>query len=601
MTNPDVVRNENFSFFLSENTLSYVTNMFQNRSFLSVAILLSLVCSGPRLWAADAAVTDEQKTQLVSQAELFRKDALKEPAKKEEIKPEIYVKKEEEAPTEAGPTFFVKEVRFEGNTLFQTPALKKFSQPIENQTVSFDELKKVSQMVTNFYRGKGYTTSRAYIPPQKIKDGIANIKIIEAKVGKVFVEGNKHYGKNIYQNAIRFRQSDIFYYPDLEASLYYLNRKQDLKAKAYLIEGEKPMTSDIVLKAEDTRPLHAYYDFSNHGTSLTYRARHGVHVDDANFLGSGDTLNSSWSLAEEAAFAATAVQYIHPVDQWDTTFEMDFSFVKSLLMKHLKSAEVKGKSVSFTPSVTHAFIKTPSLLVEGNAALEIKDSMSIIDDNKTNFDRMRVLKFGPRVTVQDGSGRTIIVPDVHWGIPRFLGSSREADIDASRLNSGGEFIYYTATLARIQRLPESTFLVAKATGQWSSDNLTSVEQFRLGGYSTVRGYPESDSSGDRGYVFSAELSVPPPFIPDGWQEPITKKKWREALRFVGFFEGGKTFIRQRATEDAVKGKVLIGTGFGIRVDLDNTFSLQCDLGFPIGEKSTDENRNQVHLYLRAGF
>ncbi len=574
--------------------------MFQKQSFLTTAVFLLLISSCPPLWAADT-VTDEQKSQLVSQAESFRKEALKTLPEKEE-KPEIYVKKEEEAPpAEAGPTFFVKEVRLEGNTLISANELKPFTSTIENKTIPFDDLRKVSQLITNHYRAKGFTTSRAYIPPQKIKDGIAIIKIIEAKVGKVFVEGNKYFGQKVYQDAIRFRQSGVFYYPDLESSLYYLNRKPDLKAKAYLIEGEKPMTSDVILKAEDEFPFHAYYDFSNRGTALTHRARHGLHFDDNNFLKTGDSLSGSFSLAEEAAFEAVSLQYVHPMDAIDTTFQLDTSYVKSMLVKHLKPAEIKGLSSSIIPSITHAFIKKPTLLVEGNVGFEIKDSMSLIDDTKTSFDRMRVLRFGPRVTTQDGSGRTIIIPDIHIGIPRFLAGSVEVDENASRANSGGQFTYYTTTVARIQRLPENFFLIAKATGQYSRDNLTSVEQFRAGGSGSVRGYPESDASGDMGYVLSAELSMPAAFIPPDWTAPFGKKKWRDAVRLVTFFEGGKTYIRERATTDVAKDKRLIGTGFGVRVDLDSAFSLQADLGFPIGDTSSDKKTGQFHIYLKSGF
>ena len=367
------------------------------------------------------------------------------------------------------------------------------------------------------------------------------------------------------------------------------------------MQGAKLGTSDIVLKVQESNPLHLFYEFNNHGTKLTHRARHALHFENNNFLQSADTFSGSFSLAEQGAFAAGSVQYGHDIEKWDTSLDMNASYVETMLIGHLKSSELKGESLNITPSLTKAFIKKPSFKLEGILAFEIKDSKTLTDDFKSNFDRMRVINVGPRLTWQDASGRTILSSEVHQGLPRFLGGSREADINASRQNSGGEFIYYTGTAVRVQRLPESCFLVTKATGQWSRDNLTSLEQFRLGGASTVRGYPESDSSGESGFVLSAELSVPAPWISKDWGVPFTKKKWRDALRFVGFLEGGKTFIRERSTEDVVKNKRLIGTGLGVRVDLDRTFSLQADLGFPIGDKSTDENQKQLHLYLRTGF
>ena len=117
----------------------------------------------------------------------------------------------------------------------------------------------------------------------------------------------------------------------------------------------------------------------------------------------------------------------------------------------------------------------------------------------------------------------------------------------------------------------------------------------------MRGYPESDASGDYGYNLSSELNIPAFFLPKNWQIPFRKEKWADTIRLVGFIEGGKTFFREKSAEGAVKDKFLLGTGFGVRFDLNNNVSFVVDLGWPLGDKSTDEDQMQVHLSLRAGF
>ena len=54
-------------------------------------------------------------------------------------------------------------------------------------------------------------------------------------------------------------------------------------------------------------------------------------------------------------------------------------------------------------------------------------------------------------------------------------------------------------------------------------------------------------------------------------------------------------------EGAIKRKFLLGVGFGVRVDFDDTASLRFDYGFPVGNPSTDKNRPQVHISITAGF
>src|SRR3989338_242525 len=563
----------------------------------SVALYL-LLC--PHAFAATE-VSDEAKQQLVSQAESFRKEA-KPPSLEEEEKPEIVVEeKEEPEPKEEGPKFFVKKIRLEGNTVFSEEDLRPLISPFENKEQSFASLANLSAAITNTYRAKGYLTSRAYIPPQKVENGTVTIKILEGKIDKIFVEANRFFKKSLYSKMIHLRKDRIFQYQDLESSLYFLNQQPDRKAKAYLIAGETPQTSDIILKADEKYPIHVYYEFNNRGTKLTHRARHTIHADNNNFSGNGDTFASSLGMAEEGAFTAASVNYDLPIEETGTDLGLSFSHVDTMLIGHLKPSEVKGQSISFTPSITQTLVKRPSLLFNIYLGFEIKDSKTLVDDIKINFDRSRVFVFGPRLTFQDTGGRTLLSSDAHWGIPDFLGSNEEVDPNASKTNSGGDFLYYTGSVARIQRIPPDSYLIVRGAGQWTKDTLSSLEQYRAGGAFTVRGYPESDSSGDYGFNASAELNMPVPFLPKDWEMPFNKKKWRDVVRLAGFVDGARTYIRERTNSVDVKDRFLLGLGFGIRVNIDSSVSFQADLGYPLGDKSTDENQKQVHISLRVGF
>ncbi len=145
------------------------------------------------------------------------------------------------------------------------------------------------------------------------------------------------------------------------------------------------------------------------------------------------------------------------------------------------------------------------------------------------------------------------------------------------------------------------YLILRANGQWTNDTLTSVEEFRAGGAYSVRGYPESDVVGDYGYNFSAELNTPVPFLPKDWDIPYAKKKVGDTVRLVAFVDGAQTFFRERAATTTVKDSFLLGAGLGIRVNLDTNASLQLDFGWPIGDDSSEKNRIQTHLALKAGF
>jgi hemolysin activation/secretion protein len=565
----------------------------------AVPMTFVLLFAAGRAGAAET-VPAEAADQLVSQAEAFREREAGVSLPSDEA-PQISLEEDKPLPDEGdGPSFRVRTIYFEGNTIVPETAFRRYVEPFENQKTSFAHLKEFTQIVTNHYRGLGYTTSRAYLPPQTVQDETVTVKVIEGKIGKIHVEGNKHFSDSFYRDSIRLRKDRVFRYQDLESSLYFLNQQPDRKAKAFLIAGTEPTTSDIILKAEDSSPFHASYEFNNRGTVLTHRARHVTTLTNGDFLGHGDSLTGSFSMAEEGAFDAVSGGYAYPLLSTDTLLTMDASYADTMIVKHLKSLEIKNESRTVTPGILQTIHREPSFVADVYAGFEIKDSKTLVDDEKVSFERMRVLRTGPRLTFQDRDSRMTVALDAHAGVPGVLGGSSEGDVNLARRGSSGQFVYYTANWTRIQKAPWSSYLTLRAGGQYAFDTLPSLEQFRAGGAFSVRGYPESDSSGDLGYNLSAELSVPLP-APKEWRVPFSKKRWREAVRLVGFLDAARTYNRERVDETSVKDRFLLGTGVGVRMNLDRTFSLQCDLGFPIGDESGEKDRPQTHLSVRGGF
>ena len=91
-----------------------------------------------------------------------------------------------------------------------------------------------------------------------------------------------------------------------------------------------------------------------------------------------------------------------------------------------------------------------------------------------------------------------------------------------------------------------------------------------------------------------------PFLPEQ-NIPHTEVAWSKALRAVVFCDGAKTFLKGRTSPGTVKDKFLLGLGFGFRFDPSQYFSLRCDLGFPVGDESTDARDPRIHVFVRGGF
>jgi hemolysin activation/secretion protein len=89
----------------------------------------------------------------------------------------------------------------------------------------------------------------------------------------------------------------------------------------------------------------------------------------------------------------------------------------------------------------------------------------------------------------------------------FDGAQDFADMVGTK-EADGKFVVLHTQLAREQRLPGNWVVRANAAGQWASEPLLTVEQFGLGGLSSVRGYKEGERYGDNGWTTQFELITP---------------------------------------------------------------------------------------------
>ncbi len=550
------------------------------------------------LWASD----DQQSaisTATVSQANIINSQNNK-PLQIQET-PQVTQNESVVEPSPEG-TLKIKTIRFTGNKIISSDELHKIVAALENQTISFNRLRDAVAEVSVYYRSRGYLLSRAFLPPQKITHGDILIQVSEGKPGKINVDGNRWFKDRIYTSFFRnANNSKTFEYGDLETALYFLNQKEDRKAKALLSPGSEVGTSDITLNTEENFPFHMGYEFNNRGTKFTNRARHTIQAKHTNLLGFDDTLRAGLTLAEQSAVRSAWTQYAFPIQATGTELGLNWSLSKTRLTKELRSADIEGSYFELSPSITQALIRKRTFDLSWFGGFEIKDSKSTTVNIKNYFERMRVIRTGPRSSLQDRFGKTFFSADAHIGLGGFMGSLEKDSPNGSHDGTGGSFIYYSGGITRLQRLPLASYLVVQANGQWSPVTLASLEQFRAGGMSTVRGYSESDSSGDRGYTLSTEVNAPIPFIPQNYNIPVINQKLGQAFRLVGFYDLGGTLNRSRDRASDEKSRFLMGTGFGARVNLKEYLSVQMDVGYPIGNESVDKDRPQIHLSVKSGF
>ena len=158
-----------------------------------------------------------------------------------------------------------------------------------NKVQSF--IKELVERINELYLDKGYITARAYLPEQTIENNRLKIAILEGKVGKVTVEGNRWTKEKHIKDRLNMKEGEVFNVQKLEENMLVYNRYNDnITIKGDLNRGQKNGTTDITIKAEEKAPYHIMAVADNAGRKTIGKNRAGLIAQHDSLFGYRDKL-----------------------------------------------------------------------------------------------------------------------------------------------------------------------------------------------------------------------------------------------------------------------------------------------------------------------
>ena len=158
-------------------------------------------------------------------------------------------------PAQPPPTFEVRGFLIEGNTVLPP---EKFDM-LSNYTghVEFTRVREGLGKLQLLYRELGFSTISVTLPRQRLTNGIVRVQVVEGKLAKIKVEGNRHFSTNNILRALPSLNTNIllnakWFQPELDLA----NANPDRQIYPVISPGLDPGTSDLMLKVKDRLPLH---------------------------------------------------------------------------------------------------------------------------------------------------------------------------------------------------------------------------------------------------------------------------------------------------------------------------------------------------------
>ncbi len=94
-------------------------------------------------------------------------------------------------------TFFLQEYQVEGNTLLPTIEVERAVMTYLGENRSIKDIDAARGQLERAYHDRGYRTVVVNIPEQQVNQGIVRLRVTEAPVGKLHIEGSRYHSLSL--------------------------------------------------------------------------------------------------------------------------------------------------------------------------------------------------------------------------------------------------------------------------------------------------------------------------------------------------------------------------------------------------------------------
>ena len=479
--------------------------------------------------------------------------------------------------------FKLNKINIKGNTVFPEHVLQRLVDFKIGQQVTINDLIMSANDITDYYQSKGYISSMAYLPPQKVKNGEVDIVILEGKYGFITVNPGKWERKYyltkkylIYKN---IETGKVLNVKDVRNALTDMSTEEYMKGSVSFADNEESEEfSDVTLDVKDRFPLNLDLRYDNQGRDLIGTQRGVLYAGLHDVTGHGDTLMGTVAMSSRSF--GVGGMYSLPIAKNDTRLNVGYSFSHVRLGKEFKAWNIKGDSHDVFIGVSRRLARGENYRLYGDITLDMRNTdlssgVPVIDSILGDY-RTRVLRASLTNVKDDYYGRWLFNTGISGGIP-----IDASDYNKARNLASNNFVKVNASAARLQVLPHNHLAILQVNSQYANRHLYASEAMQFGGIATVRGYDEGFRIGDYGVTASFEYRMPIPGL-----KAILPEKYAfisDSIQIAGFYDFG--WFGDRFIDGSAD--YLMSAGPGIVVKLTKYLSANMYWGFPIGKRLAD--------------
>jgi hemolysin activation/secretion protein len=446
------------------------------------------------------------------------------------------------APAAEEHCFEIRHIRLEGASLLGEADRQALLAPFEGRCLGSGQLNALLKAITDHYIGRGYVTTRAYLPQQDLADGELEVIVIEGRLEGL--DSSALASDRELAMSFPGQAGEVLNLRELEQLVDQLGRLPSRRAQLELVPGEAVGGSRVRLEGQRDKPWRVSLNRHNDGDASTGEQQWGAGLDWDSPLGLADQLSlrgGGDAVSDRFRHSANqSLAYSLPYGWWSLSYSCSQSYYRTQSEGAGFLFETDGQSKVHQLRGERVLHRDALSKTAASLGISHLRTRNYIDDSLIEVSSQRLSETQLGFNHGRRIGSAFVNLDLGW--QRGIGA-----LDAQRSGhpQGGEpvahYHKYSLTLSYLQpfQLWGETFSFdSLANGQKSEDVLFSPQRISVGGLSSVRGFKEQSLSGDSGGYWRNQLR---------WRRPVNwapvqpfMQEYGVALAYdVGVIHGGR--------------------------------------------------------------
>lgn len=492
--------------------------------------------------------------------------------------------------------FTLKDLHITGAKMLPEETFRPLYAKLIGQTVKLSNILDVADGIEKIYRDKGYILVRAYVPPQRVRDGVFTINVVEGKIAHVTVQG----GTPATQDKIKqYLQPSVDQAPlplaSMERSLLLSNDLPGTTASGVLKPSEDvPGASDLVVNVNQPR-FTGGLGSDNRGSRYSGLWTLIADAQINSIFDGADQLTGAFITSPDATEqVATQARYRRAIGPDGVIGTIAGTITHGQPGSTLSAFGVVTDSWAVGPRLTWPIIRSREQSLQLDGGITFQQADTDILASRVAHDVWRVADINATYLYSNWMGGSwLATAGIAQGIPA-LGASPNLSANLSRKGGYLDFTKFTGLVRYVGFLPEGFSVVVTGQGQFSSAPLINGELISFGGAGIGRGYDPGAITGDHGLGGSGELR---------YDAPWANQYVLNVQPYV-YADGGQTWYIQRgaAIDPSFMDQSVTSVGGGVRLalpynaslGLEGSRTLRAVTGSDVGKKATK-------LFVTAGI